>query len=157
MIENINHGSLSMNEPFLIFLALGFFFTYKVVKGITSYLEYKSGKTIEAKVIKTEWINTPIIKFSSLYPKEQLRIAYRFSLHNSTYEKEEEDIHFKFKKGRKNRTPKENDLITVFAPKSNNPNKVTMNQFKDTIKPIIALAALALLAFGIAALIIFNQ
>lgn len=148
-----------MNDllPILILsLAMGIFFTYKVVKGVRIYLDYKNGKMGKAKIIKQEWINTPIAKFSYLYPKQQLRIRYQFVLDNRVYEKEDDDIHFKYKKSENYPVPKVGDVINVFMPGSNNPNLVTINKTEDTIKPIIGIAFLAGLSFCIAFLIIYN-
>ncbi|WP_148781587.1 hypothetical protein [Aquimarina intermedia] len=111
---------------------------------------------IKAKVIKTEWIKTPLIKFSYLFPDKQLRILYRFVLDSDIYEKEDDDIHFAFKRFGPKPIPNKNDEINVFVPKSKNPNKVTFNESSNTIKPIIGFAFLAILSFGITSLIIYN-
>ncbi len=148
-----------MNEliPILIIsLTAGCFFTYKVIKGIIQYRDYRYGKMTKAQVKKIEWIDTPIMRFSYLYPKKQLRISYLFVLDDTIYEKDDDDIHFRYKQGNHNLIPKEGDVINVFVPKSKNPNKVTINKTEDTIKPIIGIVFLAILSFGIATLVIYN-
>ena len=140
----------------IITLLMGSFFTYKVIKGIWSYHDFKYGSIMKAKVVKMEWINAPLMKFSYLYPKKQLKIVFRFSMNNDLYEKEDVDIHFMYKKEINNSIPKEGNLIDVYVPRSRNPNRVTFNRPENTIKPIIGFAVLAFLSFSIAILVLFN-
>ena len=149
-----------MNDNYTIMvitIMFGCLFTYKVVKGIWSYFDFKYGKVIKAKVVQIEWINAPLMKFSYLFPKEQLKILFHFSLDGSKmYEKEDIDIHFRYKKGYNSLVPKEGSIIDVYVPKSNNPNKVTFNKSKNTVKPIIGFGFLAILSFSIASLVFYN-
>ena len=148
-----------MNEllPILIIsLAMGIFFTYKVVKGIKTHLDYQNGKVIKAKIMNIEWIKSPPARFSVLYPNKQLRIQYQFVLNGKVYEKEDDDIYFKYKENDHYPMPKIGDIISVYVPGSNNPDLVTINKTEHTIKPIIGIAFLAIFSFGIALLVIYN-
>ena len=139
-----------------ITIFFGSFFTYKVIRGIWSYLDFKYGKVMKAKVVKMEWIDAPLMKFSYLYPKKQLKIVFHFSMNNDLYEKEDVDIHFRYKKGINNSIPKEGDMIDVYVPRSNNPNKVTFNKYESTLRTIIGFAVLAFISFSITALVLYN-
>lgn len=148
-----------MNDIYIfIFLIsiLNIFFVYKIVKGILSIYSYKKGFNLEAEIIDFLWIKTPPARLSYLFPKEQLKVTFRFHLAKDMYEKTELDIHFKFKKINFKSLPKKGNKIKVYVPKNRNPNKVTINKVNKTIFPLIGLSIMVIFSAAILFLIIQN-
>ncbi|CAL2094937.1 conserved hypothetical protein [Tenacibaculum sp. 190524A05c] len=137
-----------MNDIYIflvLLLILIIFFTYKLIKGIKDFYNYKYGFTESAKVLEFNWLPTPPTRLSYLFPKEQLRITYSFEINGELYKKTEDDIHFQFKKINPHTILKINDIIRVYVPKNNNPNKVTINKPKDSILPLVFLTLILFL------------
>ncbi len=148
-----------MNEllPILIIsLTSTVFFFYKVIKGVRMHIGYRFGKKSNAEIVKAEWVDAPPAKFSSLYPKKQLKVCYRFNLGDDLYEKEDYDIHFRYRYLTDKVILKKGQSITIYIPKNNNPDRVTINKSEDTILPIIGFGFLGLISTGIAFLVLYN-
>lgn len=109
----------------IILIIITAFFVYKIVKEIISFFDYKNGKILKGEILDIEWIKSPLTRLSYLYPKEQLRLLFKFEINNEFYEKYDNDIHFKYRKDNYKSIPKKGDIVDVYIPKSKNPNKVT--------------------------------
>ena len=148
-----------MNDLYIFIFFIGLlstFFTYKIIIGVLNLYNYKKGYTIKAKVLSLEWVKTPPTRFRYLYPKEQLRVTFRFAIGEDEYKKTETDIHFKYKKVNYKTIPKEGGDIEVYVTKNEDPNKVTINNVNETIYPLLGLLLMVLFGLMILFLIIYN-
>ncbi len=135
---------------------LNTFLGYKLIRGIVTIYNFKSGPIIQGEVLKISWKPVVLIKMSYLFPKEQLKVSFKFKLNEVFYEKTEEDVHFVFRRIGIKSAPKVGEEIQLYVPKNNNPNNVTINNPNKSIKPLILLAFLFIFSISVMSLVLLN-